>query len=60
MYFYTEGNIPVLRSLRYALPELTEYCDFFEVTRCKFQLKPLRALAAVSRLLSLLTASKTL
>ncbi|MFW0766088.1 hypothetical protein ACN0IV_09595 [Trabulsiella odontotermitis] len=27
--------------------ELTEHCDFFEVTRCKFQLKPLRALAAV-------------
>ena len=29
------------------LPELTEHCDFFEVTRCKFQLKPLRALGAV-------------
>jgi hypothetical protein len=45
--FLIEEGIPVLRSNVHALPELTEHCDFFEVTRCKFQLKPLRALGAV-------------
>ncbi|CAL13171.1 hypothetical protein YE21202_26731 [Yersinia enterocolitica (type O:9) str. YE212/02] len=33
--------------LRLQLLELTEHCDFFEVTRCKFLLKPPKALAAV-------------
>lgn len=37
----------VMVLLRLQLLELTEHCDFFEVTRCKFLLKPLKALAAV-------------
>ncbi|WP_187329765.1 hypothetical protein [Rouxiella chamberiensis] len=37
---------------------LTEHFDFFEVTRCKFLLKPLKALVAVSLLLFLLKALK--